>query len=213
MSVIIAPAPDDRGQHPYNLCGGKLPVGLQERRKRPAGLDDLLLLGLGQELPVGKASDVEAEEVEPVVDIHDAGLGFAQFQPPSGEEPHRPRDDVVFEHHPPWGSDHESSGVGVRLPRATRLVMGFETESDARRMMAALEDRLVTFGLSLHEDKTRLIEFGRLPALRRRQRGEQRCETFGFLGLTHSRGWTRDGRFIVKHKTERKRLTRKLKAL
>ena len=80
-------------------------------------------------------------------------------------------------------------------------------------MMADLKERLAKFGLSLHEDKTRLIEFGRLPAMARRQRGERRPETFAFLGFTHYCGWTRDGRFIVKHKTQSKRLTRKLKAL
>jgi hypothetical protein len=79
--------------------------------------------------------------------------------------------------------------------------------------VADLKERLAKFGLSLHEDKTRLIEFGRLPALSRRQRGERRPETFAFLGFTHYCGWTRDGRFIVKHKTQSKRLTRKLKTL
>jgi hypothetical protein len=69
------------------------------------------------------------------------------------------------------------------------------------------------FGLRLHEDKTRLIEFGRLPALDRQRRGVRRPETFAFLGLTHYCGWTRDGRFLVKRKTQGQRLTRKLVAL
>jgi hypothetical protein len=96
---------------------------------------------------------------------------------------------------------------------ADDFVMGFESGADARQMLVDLKDRLAKFGLSLHEDKTRLIEFGRLPALARRQRGERHPETFAFLGFTHYCGWTRDGRFIVKHKTQSKRLTRKLKAL
>ena len=96
---------------------------------------------------------------------------------------------------------------------ADDFVMGFENEADARRMLADLKERLAKFGLSLHEDKTRLIEFGRLPAIARRQRGERRPETFAFLGFTHYCGWTRDGRFIVKHKTQSKRLSRKLAAL
>jgi RNA-directed DNA polymerase len=96
---------------------------------------------------------------------------------------------------------------------ADDFVMGFERAADAGRMMADLKERLAGFGLSLHEDKTRLIEFGRLPALARRQRGKRRPETFAFLGFTHYCGWTRDGRFIVKHKTQGKRLTRKLTAL
>ena len=69
-------------------------------------------------------------------------------------------------------------------------------------------------GLALHEDKTRLIEFGRLPTVARKRRGERRPRTFAFLGFTHYCGWTRDGRFIVKKKkTQGQRLTRKLKAL
>jgi len=91
--------------------------------------------------------------------------------------------------------------------------MGFERAADARQMLADLQERLAKFGLLLHEDKTRLIEFGRLPAMARRQRGERRPETFAFLGFTHYCGWTRDGRFIVKHKTQSKRLSRKLTAL
>jgi len=96
---------------------------------------------------------------------------------------------------------------------ADDFLMGFETEADVREMLSALKERLATFGLSLHEDKTRLIEFGRLAALARRRRGTRRPETFAFLRFTHYCGWTRDGRFIVKHKTQSRRLTRKLKAL
>lgn len=96
---------------------------------------------------------------------------------------------------------------------ADDFVMGFESEADARRMLSDLKERLAGFGLALHEDKTRLIEFGRLPALARQRRGERRPETFAFLGFTHYCGWTRDGRFIVKHKTQSNRLTRKLTAV
>jgi RNA-directed DNA polymerase len=72
---------------------------------------------------------------------------------------------------------------------ADDFVMGFERAADARRMLADLKERLAKFGLLLHEDKTRLIEFGRLPAMARRQRGERRPETFAFLGFTHYCGW------------------------
>jgi len=104
-------------------------------------------------------------------------------------------------------------GRVVIVRYADDFVMGFEKTDDARRMMAALTERLAKFGLAIHDEKTRLIEFGRLPALARRQRGLRRPETFAFLGFTHYCGWTRDGRFIVKLKTQSKRLTRKLKAL
>ncbi len=79
--------------------------------------------------------------------------------------------------------------------------------------LAVLKERLATFGLLLYEDKMRLIEFGLLPARARQRRGERRPETFAFLGFTHYCGWTRDGRFIVKHKTQSNRLSRKLTAL
>ena len=72
---------------------------------------------------------------------------------------------------------------------------------------------MLTFGQLLHEDNTRLIECGRLPALARRERGERWSETLAFLGVTLYCGWTRDGRFIVKHKTQSHRLTRRLKGL
>jgi len=70
------------------------------------------------------------------------------------------------------------------------------------------------FGLGLHPDKTRLIEFGRFAASNRKQRGEGKPETFNFLGFTHMCGKTRKtGRFIVKRKTIPKRLSAKLKEL
>ena len=72
---------------------------------------------------------------------------------------------------------------------------------------------LAKFGLRLHEDKTRLIEFGRFAATNRRRRGEGRPETFDFLGFTHYCGKTLDGRFMVHRKTQRGRMVRKLKEL
>jgi RNA-directed DNA polymerase len=89
--------------------------------------------------------------------------------------------------------------------------MGFETRADARQMLIDLKERLEKFGLRLHEDKTRLIEFGRLPSLRRAAHGKPRCETFAFLGFTHYCARTRDGRFVMKRKTEGRRMSRKLK--
>jgi group II intron reverse transcriptase/maturase len=111
-----------------------------------------------------------------------------------------------------WRRRHAHGLVSI-VRYADDFVMGFESGVDARRMLTDLKERLAKFGLALHEDKTRLIEFGRLPALARRQRDERRPETFAFLGFTHYCGWTRDGRFIVKHKTQSKRVSRKLTAL
>ena len=67
---------------------------------------------------------------------------------------------------------------------ADDLVAGFEHESDARRFLDAMRDRLGKFALSLHPDKTRLIEFGRFAATDRKLRGLGEPETFTFLGFT-----------------------------
>jgi len=95
----------------------------------------------------------------------------------------------------------------------TTFVMAFESEADARKMLADLTERLAKFGLALHEDKTRLILFGKFAAERRRRLGQGRPETFDFLGFTHYCATSRGGRFIVKRKTARKRGIRKLKEL
>nr|WP_288142235.1 reverse transcriptase domain-containing protein [Mesorhizobium sp.] len=100
----------------------------------------------------------------------------------------------------------------VRLVRfADDYLLLCEARDDAQKMLAALPERLAKFGLSLHEGKTRLVEFGRFAAANRQRRGEKRPETFDFLGFTHHCGVSRSGRFMVKRKTQRKRLVRKLK--
>ena len=93
------------------------------------------------------------------------------------------------------------------------FLLSFERLESAKQMQAALRDRLVKFGLTLHEDKTRLFEFGRFAAERRAKRGLGRPETFNFLGFTHYGGKTRAGQFIVRCLTERGRMVRKLKVL
>jgi RNA-directed DNA polymerase len=102
----------------------------------------------------------------------------------------------------------------VRLVRfADDYLLLFEHHADAQQMLADLPSRLARFGLSLHEGKTRLIEFGRFAAANRERRGEKRPETFDFLGFTHYCGVTRKGRFMVQRKTQRTRMLRKLKEL
>jgi len=96
-----------------------------------------------------------------------------------------------------WRHRHARGRVTI-VRYADDFVVGFEKETDARRMLANLKERVGKFGLMLHEDKTRLIEFGRFAAASRLKRGERRPETFAFLGFTHYCGRTRDGRFIVK---------------
>jgi RNA-directed DNA polymerase len=102
---------------------------------------------------------------------------------------------------------------GVRVPRATRLVMGFQYRDDAQRFLAELRNRFARFGLELHPEKTRLLEFGRFAAANRAERGEGKPETFDFLGFTHCCGKTRAGAFWVKRLSIAKRMRAKLQAI
>jgi nucleoid DNA-binding protein len=72
-----------------------------------------------------------------------------------------------------------------------------KTEATARQFLHDLQERLAKFGLALHPDKTRLIEFGRFAVENRRNRGQGHPETFDFLGFAHCRGTNRQGRFQV----------------
>ncbi len=73
---------------------------------------------------------------------------------------------------------------------ADDLVVGFQSRAEAERFLEEFRERLAKFGLELHADKTRLIEFGRFAAQHRKQRGEGKPETFTFLGFTHFCGRT-----------------------
>src|SRR5581483_5490302 len=85
---------------------------------------------------------------------------------------------------------------------------------DAERFLKDLEERLRKFGLELHPEKTRLIEFGRYAANRRERRGEGKPETFNFLGITHICGTHhKTGKFTVKRQTIGKRMAAKLKEI
>src|ERR1022692_4327957 len=79
-------------------------------------------------------------------------------------------------------------------------------EYDAKRFPADLGERLEKFALSLHPDKTRLIEFGRFAAERRARRGLAKPETFNFLGFAHVCGASRAGHFLLTRKTRRDRM-------
>jgi RNA-directed DNA polymerase len=109
---------------------------------------------------------------------------------------------------------HYATGDVIVVRFADDIVAGFEHQADAERFVQEWKDRLQKFGLELHPDKTRLIEFGRHAAEHRKQRGEGKPEVFNFLGFTHICGKTRKtGRFIVKRKTITKRLSAKLAEL
>ena len=93
---------------------------------------------------------------------------------------------------------------------ADDVVVGFEFKSEAEQFWKELKERMTKFGLELHPEKTRLLEFGRQAADNRKRRGEGRPETFNFLGFTHMCGKTSRGRFTVIRQTIRKRLQAKL---
>jgi hypothetical protein len=111
-----------------------------------------------------------------------------------------------------WRTRHARRQIVV-IRYADAAIVGAQYESDARRLLDALRERLAKFGLALNEDKTRLIEFGRFAAQRRAQAGLRRPETFNFLGFTHYCGATRSGKFMVKRKTQATRMARKLTEL
>jgi len=115
-----------------------------------------------------------------------------------------------------WGERwrrREATGDVIIVRYADDIIVGFEHEDDARRFLEAMRERLDKFALSLHPDKTRLIEFGRHAANRRAQRGLGKPESFTFLGFTHICAKSRRGYFLLKRKSRRDRMRAKLKAI
>src|SRR6266481_3982020 len=105
---------------------------------------------------------------------------------------------------------HKATGDMIIVRYADDIVVGFEHEADARCFWDAMRKRLEEFSLSLHPDKTRLIEFGRHAADRRAQCGLGKPETFKFLGFVFICGRSRTGKFQLKRKTRRDRMRVKL---
>ena len=107
----------------------------------------------------------------------------------------------------------EAKGDVIIVRYADDAIVGFEHEADARRFLEAMRERLAEFALSLHPDKTRMIEFGRFAAAERERRGLGKPETFDFLGFTHICGKSRSGRFQLQRKTRADRMRAKLKQI
>jgi len=109
-----------------------------------------------------------------------------------------------------WRKKHARGDVIV-VRFADDVVLGFQSEMEARQFQAELTERFRKFILELHPDKTRLIEFGPFAATNRRRRGEGKPDTFDFLGFTHICAKKRsNGYFTVLRQTIRKRLQAKL---
>ena len=111
-----------------------------------------------------------------------------------------------------WRS-HEAEGDAIIVRYADDFVVGFQHKRDAERFLNAVKERFRNFGLEIHPDKTRLIEFGRSAMENRRKQGLGRPETFDFLGFTHYCATDRRGRFQLGRKPVAKRMVRTLKRI
>ena len=111
-----------------------------------------------------------------------------------------------------WRKTARGDVIIVRY--ADDFVMGFQYRNEADLFVQQLQERMAKFGLELHQEKTRLIEFGRFAAANRSKRGERKPETFDFLGFTHICAKTKRGnRFTIRRKTIAKRLRAKVKKM
>jgi RNA-directed DNA polymerase len=115
-----------------------------------------------------------------------------------------------------WANKWRKSAKGdvIIVRYADDWVMGFQYRHEAEQFLREVQTRMANFGLELHPEKTRLIEFGRFAAANRAKRGEGKPETFDFLGFTHICSATRKSkRFTIRRKTIAKRLRAKVKAV
>jgi len=111
-----------------------------------------------------------------------------------------------------WRQRH-ALGEVILVRYADDIVIGFEHEWEARRFLVELRERMESFNLKLHPEKTRLLEFGRHATARRARRGQGKPETFNFLGFTHICGHSRKGNFLLIRQTRRDRMRAKLREL
>jgi group II intron reverse transcriptase/maturase len=111
-----------------------------------------------------------------------------------------------------WRKRH-ARGSMIVVRYADDIVCGFEHEAEARRFMTEFKERFKQFDLTLHEQKTCLLQFGRFAAQNRAKRGLGKPETFNFLGFTHICGRARSGAFQLKRKTRRDRMRTKLRGI
>jgi len=107
---------------------------------------------------------------------------------------------------------NKAIGEVIIVRYADDFVMGFQYRREAERFLGEMKERFDQYGLEIHREKTRLIEFGRFAEANRAERGEGKPETFDFLGFTHICSRTQKGnRFTIRRKTIAKRLRTKLK--
>lgn len=111
-----------------------------------------------------------------------------------------------------WRRRH-AQGDTIMVRYADDIVIGFEHQAEAEWFLTEMRERMAAFGLTLHPQKTRLIEFGRHAVRNRESRGEGRPETFNFLGFTHISGQSRRGGFQLKRKSRSDRMRAKLREI
>jgi len=116
----------------------------------------------------------------------------------------------TWAHH--W-REHHAKGDVIMVRYADDSVIGFQHEEEAEQFLKAMRERFAKFGLALHPQKTRLIEFGRNAEQRRKEKGLGRPETFDFLGFTHCCSKTRQGGFKILRLSIKKRLRATLAAI
>jgi len=102
-------------------------------------------------------------------------------------------------------------GTVIVVRYADDIVLGFQASAEAERFLEEFREHLAKYGLELHPDKTRRIEFGRYAEANRERRGEGKPETFDFLGFTHISGKNGKGYFTVKRRSIAKRMRGKLR--
>src|SRR5215472_16106035 len=165
-------------------------------------IDDSVLRLMGKWISVGVIEDGRLLESE---------TGTGQGQPIS------PLLANIFLHHilDKWFEDEVKprlKGEAHEIRFADDAILCFQHKEDAEKVLAVLPKRFEKYGLTLHPEKTRLIEFGRYAAKNAKKRGEKPA-TFNFLGFVHIGARSRKGKFTVHVKTSAKRLRRGLKAI
>src|SRR5215467_14410163 len=103
-------------------------------------------------------------------------------------------------------------GEAYEIRYSDDFILCFQFREDAEKVVKVLHQQFAKYGLQLHPDKTRLIEFGPNALTKSEQSGGKKPATFDFLGFTHICKWSRRGRFMIQLRTMRKRLRRSLKA-
>ena len=113
------------------------------------------------------------------------------------------------------GNSGYSQGRSCTPPRhaPTLLILCFQYREDAEKVLEVLAKRFAKYGLTLHSEKTRLIEFGREALTRSEAEGGKQPGTFDFLGFTHLCARSRGGKFTIHLRTMKKRLRRSTKAI